>query len=387
MSVSNGIISAPVSISDIQNAIGTSGGGDLATICRSGNINKWAKYKPVRTPVIDTVTGQWNASTGRWLSSATWWKADGKCGLNIDTFNSPGSMTNPSSFLYKLKNGLLPWEYLLPQGGSQSPYRQQDFARYWHDAVPAVGECSVKDGDIVWVHRTGQATTLQIDYDAPADDDLNLTLKDFTIGSTPLPQCYLGMLLWRDNGNYLLVTTNQPMGTGNSVSIEVEIGYSDTGNWSMVPFICSSRIQQGGSIPEATYLSASITTPIHFIAKPDGQTIEYFVSAAWNIANNQISAFTKVINNLTSAQNVQNVTIYIYSTTSPTAHPSTGSLVTSRVIGSCTVAAEDDFDFSEETFSVSRNMSLTYWIGAAGNGGGVDNDSWMQIEDADAPLD
>ena len=54
MSVSNGIISAPVSISDIQNAIGTSGGGDLATLCKSNNIKMWAKWKPVPKSLIDT---------------------------------------------------------------------------------------------------------------------------------------------------------------------------------------------------------------------------------------------------------------------------------------------------------------------------------------------
>lgn len=381
------IISAPVSIYDVQQCFG-SGRNDVGGLIANVNINKWAKYKPVRSATIDTVTGQWSAALNKWLSSAIWWKtADGKCGLNIDTFNSAGSIRVSTDFLYKLKNGLLPWNYLRPQGGASSPYRLQDFARYYHDAVPAVGTCGVQDGQVVWVHRTGQATTLQIDYDAPSDDEVNLTLQDFTINSTPMSQLFLGMLLWRENGNYMLVTTSRPMGTGISVSIEVEIGYSDTGNWSMVPFICSQRIQQGGEIPAATYLSAGITTPINFIAKPDTQAIEYFVSAAWNSANTRISAFTKVINNLSSTQNVMNVTIYIYTTSSPSTTPDQGgSLVTSRNIGSCTIASGDDYDFSEQLFAVTRNTSLTYWVGATGNGGGVEPGSWMMVEDADEPL-
>lgn len=381
------IISAPVSIYDVQQCFG-SGRNDVGGLIANVNINKWAKYKPVRSATIDTVTGQWSAALNKWLSSAIWWKtADGKCGLNIDTFNSAGSISISTNFLYKLKNGLLPWNYLRPQGGASSPYRLQDFARYYHDAVPAVGTCGVQDGQVVWVHRTGQATTLQIDYDAPSDDEVNLTLQDFTINSTPMSQFYLGMLLWRENGNYMLVTTSQPMGTGISVSIEVEIGYSDTGNWSMVPFICSQRIQQGGTIPAATYLSAGITTPVSFIVKPDSQTIEYFVSAAWNSANTRISAFTKVVNNLSSTQNVMNVTIYIYTTSSPSTTPDQGgSLVTSRNIGSCTIASGDDYDFSEQLFAVTRNTSLTYWVGATGNGGGVEPGSWMMVEDADEPL-
>lgn len=385
-SASSGIISGPVNIRDVQQCFGTSR-NDVGNLISNVAINKWAKYKPVRLASIDTVTGQWNSSQSNWKSTATWWKGDGKCGFSIDTFGSAGSIDISSNFLYKLKNGLLPWNYLRPQGGASSPYRLQDFAMYYHDAVPAVGMCGVQDGQVVWVHRTGQATTLQIDYDAPSDDEVNLTLQDFTINSTPMSQFYLGMLLWRENGNYMLVTASQPMGTGISVSIEVEIGYSDTGNWSMVPFVCSQRIQQGGTIPAATYLSAGITTPVTFIVKPDTQTIEYFVSAAWNSANTSISAFTKVINNLSSTQNITNVTIYIYTTSSPSTTPDTGgTLVTSRNIGSCTVASGDDYDFSEQIFLLTRNTSLTYWVGATGNGGGVEPGSWMMVEDADEPL-
>lgn len=51
MSVSNGIISAPVSIPDAYDALGithaTGSQYDLATAFRSPNINKWARYKPV----------------------------------------------------------------------------------------------------------------------------------------------------------------------------------------------------------------------------------------------------------------------------------------------------------------------------------------------------
>ena len=48
MGYSNGIITAPVSIYDVQRALGIVGGGDLGTLIRDGNINMFAKYKPVR---------------------------------------------------------------------------------------------------------------------------------------------------------------------------------------------------------------------------------------------------------------------------------------------------------------------------------------------------
>ena len=42
----NGIISAPVSIYDVKRALGESS-NDLATLCKSENINIWSKYKPI----------------------------------------------------------------------------------------------------------------------------------------------------------------------------------------------------------------------------------------------------------------------------------------------------------------------------------------------------
>lgn len=46
MSYSKGRITGAVSINDVQRALGT-GSGDLATLCKSGLINPWAKYRPI----------------------------------------------------------------------------------------------------------------------------------------------------------------------------------------------------------------------------------------------------------------------------------------------------------------------------------------------------
>ena len=40
-----GIISAPVSIDDVKQALGESS-NDLATLCKSVNLNPYSKYKP-----------------------------------------------------------------------------------------------------------------------------------------------------------------------------------------------------------------------------------------------------------------------------------------------------------------------------------------------------
>ena len=61
MANSNGVISAPVSIYDVQRVLGDSS-TDLGTLCRSSKINKWAKYKPVSidSPSVQILTDRIN---------------------------------------------------------------------------------------------------------------------------------------------------------------------------------------------------------------------------------------------------------------------------------------------------------------------------------------
>lgn len=128
---SNGNITAPVSIFDVRQVLGVNS-LDVGTLCRSANINKWSKYKPVVKNLIDTVTGQMNMTTKAWLGTATWWKGtSGTCGFGsvsvlIDT---------PSNIAYNSINSGGMWNYQNPTGGQNSPYRLTDFAGYNHRAV------------------------------------------------------------------------------------------------------------------------------------------------------------------------------------------------------------------------------------------------------------
>ena len=59
MSHANNIISAPVSIDDIKAVLGESS-NDVATLCRSSNINMWSKKKPVRlSESFPDINGTW----------------------------------------------------------------------------------------------------------------------------------------------------------------------------------------------------------------------------------------------------------------------------------------------------------------------------------------
>jgi hypothetical protein len=171
MSIATGLITAPVSIDDIRTAI-VSSSRDLGTLCtyhsESGGvqtgINKWSRHKPVKHPEIAILTDAQLASVnyGLVVSSATY--TDPITAATID-----GAYT-----------------YQLPTGGTQSPYRQTDFNKYYHYALaPCAGA-----GDFDIDYRT---TTYQFGC------AINISGSDNLIGlsevNSTLMNYYLAMVV------------------------------------------------------------------------------------------------------------------------------------------------------------------------------------------------
>ena len=110
MAVENGIIVAPVSLSNINEVLGTQH-ADLGYACEDVHINMWAKYKPVRSGMISTAN-EYDKNLDKWKDNATWWRAGGMCSLETAIYTELGSITNTNSFLYKLTHQQLGWSYL-----------------------------------------------------------------------------------------------------------------------------------------------------------------------------------------------------------------------------------------------------------------------------------
>jgi len=162
----NGIITAPVSIRDVEQALAHTE-GDLARLCRYSGVNKWAKYKPVRFNAIDT-SNQLNniVSDKTWGASSTWWKAnDGNCGITYVTFSS---ILGNSGVKAAIDNQTPVW-------GREAPnqyYRLLDFLQYNPSALPPVAAISAEDAII----KAG-ATLRVMAAKSPAAGD-NITLAD-----------------------------------------------------------------------------------------------------------------------------------------------------------------------------------------------------------------
>lgn len=156
MSVNNGKIIAPVSIDDVKSVLGESS-NDVATLCRSSNINMWSKKKPVRlaNPFPDI--------------NGTWYRADDDdLGIQINkgANTNLGTLYAGASFAYKK-----------PGGGSTQPYRMSDFIGYNHDAKPFLYCESL--GSVVTVDAfTGEASTNMLDIKTG-----DISLYDFSENS------------------------------------------------------------------------------------------------------------------------------------------------------------------------------------------------------------
>lgn len=170
-----GEITAPVSIYDLQQCFGTVIEGtvdgqtvrelacDLGVICRMktgdtftvdgvtwrvvsrSEINRWAKYKPVSLPTIDTVTGQWDITNNLWLATASWWRGVRTSGNNFRRecgFQIPCVDYNAEyrSQVYYYDNRLASGVYTAPWNVPTAAWtyepitvaRMTDFAKYNH---------------------------------------------------------------------------------------------------------------------------------------------------------------------------------------------------------------------------------------------------------------
>lgn len=145
MANSNGKVIPPVRIYDIQRVLGTTGGGNLGTLCKSTKINCWAKYKPTRYGAIDTTRDPDNPSIA-WLDADKLWIVSSS--VNVKWWRNPQGVYGATLYCCGFKipglsgvneniaTQLGVWEYQPPRGGAYNePYRLIDFNQYYANSV------------------------------------------------------------------------------------------------------------------------------------------------------------------------------------------------------------------------------------------------------------
>lgn len=194
----SGIISAPVSIDDVKQALGESS-NDLATLCKSENINIWSKYKPIsckgdfkeypiREDSEETVT-----------SSYSYYTCAVRCGMNIpiDTYRNlynnyggEGFAINACEHLYidnvYGRNGgihdntstVVSGKHF-PKGGANSPYRLSDFRNYNAKAIGTPFLTSIPQFHTIEVYYSSTLKYNCVLYmNTHMDNNTNLTIDD-----------------------------------------------------------------------------------------------------------------------------------------------------------------------------------------------------------------
>lgn len=198
-----GIISAPVSIDDVKRALGESS-NDLATLCKSENINIWSKYKPINCKGEFKEYPIREDSEEIVTSSYSKYTCVVRCGMNIpmDTYKNLRYNYGGEGFAIEAcKNFYIDNVYgsnginkdastggshdvnasgkHFPKGGANSPYRLSDFRNYNSKAESNTFRTSIPQGRSVEVYYSSTPKLNCVLYkNTNVDDNTNLTMDD-----------------------------------------------------------------------------------------------------------------------------------------------------------------------------------------------------------------
>lgn len=205
-----GIISAPVSIDDVKQALGESS-NDLATLCKSENINIWSKYKPIsckgefkeypiREDSDEIVTSSYSKYTCvvrcgmnipmdtyknlRYNYGGEGFAINGCYNLYVDNiYGSYGGISADTTTIVSGKH--------FPKGGANSPYRLSDFRNYNSKAKINTFLTSLPEYNTVEVYYSSTPKLNCILYmNANVGINLNLTMDDI------IPDLSLAWSFW-----------------------------------------------------------------------------------------------------------------------------------------------------------------------------------------------
>lgn len=344
MAHSNGIITRPIMID--------AGGGDLGAVLGmssniegdffvNGNINPWAKFKPVRSAILGD-TGESSAE------NQDYWKAaDEKCGFTIPTNANPGaSPSSASGAWYKLLHSALMWTYNRPGGGITSqPFRRNDFDGYNHNALPIFSD---PQAQTVMVGYDG---TLTFSYELNAGDSRSLAIGDIKVNSTALSQWYFGILVYDTGSHYTFKATELASASLGTVTFTGMADYAGT-IVQVVPFL-SSVAQAQGAASSGTIISCNLApVQINITAYSSGISV-IWDEVVWNQAHTQVSYAISLYNGSASSRTITNIII--------TLKDDIQTLGT-RTVSTITVPAGSTVVLATGTFAVSDYSSSREYL-------------------------
>lgn len=290
MSVSNGKITAPVSIDDIKSCFGL-GSNDLGTLIKTANINIWAKYKPTVYP---------SPFPNDWYKGG-----DGNYGLNITVDNKVSTVSNLVAQYSKTNNGYGNL-YKRPTGGSSAPYRLGDFRGYNHNANP-----ELRDYLPVTQLTRESAHELVVSYNPITTDGDQISYAQISAYSG----FRFGFIIMNGSNLATILTASTTINNGN-YKVTLPANRLQLGTYKIYPMFCS-----------ADYSSSDVLKQMNLYAIPNltgGKTLQiisqsnvvanYFESITSKLVGDRISVMLKTKSN---APNLTATVYCVYTTTDP----------------------------------------------------------------------
>ena len=181
-------------VRDTLNANGGSVGNELLSyFTTNAKINKWASFKPESYPKNFDLTADERFSNHYGLSMTSY---DNLYGSAISVTSGKIDISNDKNgFLYKLCMGTLgQFEYILPQGGSSSPYRLGDFRGY---NPKAVNPLPLVTGGTYKYTEAG-SVDIPMSVASPSPNGLTMEILAFN-ANTLLKNMYYGMIIYNND--------------------------------------------------------------------------------------------------------------------------------------------------------------------------------------------
>ena len=291
-----GIITGPVSINDVQLALGVSS-DDVSTLCTHQNINIWAKYKPVaNTILLPAYMSQWNSILKEWNLNANWFhgtqSAGWRYGLSFTGYNSIASLVAAYDNATDNMNG---WVYHRPQVTANSKPRLSDFASYNHKAAQ-LGAGFIVSSPVGIDSNLKGTLVASFSYSRPGSN--NITPENL-FGSN----IYFGVALVY-NGSVAMYGTAD---NANEFIIQKQITFpvnSEGRTYDVYPFLCTAKQSFDGAQVANTFYTIPLLTKTTLAVKSQSSTFRVSIQGEYLTGTQQNPYKTRAVITITPTANI-----------------------------------------------------------------------------------
>lgn len=199
----------------------------LTFFTKAAKINIFSKKKPVVRKV--NFCQDFDSTKPDYYPE--WWKStSGNCGIKFEHVPNINDLPNV------IDGELNGWEYELPQGGENAPFRLGDFCGYDSNAKPFVEGFSLSRYTVE--NKTGSSFTVDFITTPNESKPTSLTFADF--GSS-LANYYPAVYLRKGTLGYFISTSNT-VSSSTRLYVDVPTNGLDTGEWEVYGFLSERQI-------------------------------------------------------------------------------------------------------------------------------------------------